>query len=245
MPAARAVSRADVSRSACAAGSRSGAPRTPGLSSRLMPTAPTARTRRRSPRPPQGSRRTPIRCQRSPGRTPRRRCGAQHRAQRRGSDHPRPLLLPPTTPRRLWWQSPLRQPPRSPPPSPDPTRSPAPAEVAHAGHAGHALVRSDRASSRSPPGSPGVGGGDAARCWWLRSDADEQIVVDLDELDDQIGELAGDELPVHSGTRVGVVGRLVGEVLDEQQVVGVLGVAVDAERQRAVLLSGAPGERRP
>jgi hypothetical protein len=66
-------------------------------------------------------------------------------------------------------------------------------------------------------------------------------VVDLDELDDQIGELTGDELAVHSGTRMSVVGRLVGEMLDEQQVVDVLGVPVDAERQGAVLLPGTLG----
>lgn len=40
----------------------------------------------------------------------------------------------------------------------------------------------------SPPGPPGVGGGDVTLCWRLRSDADEQLVADLDKLDDQIGE---------------------------------------------------------
>jgi hypothetical protein len=42
---------------------------------------------------------------------------------------------------------------------------------------------------------------------------------------------------------VGVVGRLVGEVLDEQQVVGLGRVPVHPERQRAVLGAGAPAGR--
>src|SRR6266566_7903945 len=51
------------------------------------------------------------------------------------------------------------------------------------------------------------------------SDADQELMVDLDELRDQAGELPGDELLVGVRTGVGVISGLVGEVLDEQQVV--------------------------
>src|SRR6266566_3348299 len=68
------------------------------------------------------------------------------------------------------------------------------------------------------------------------SDADQQLVVDLDELRDQAGEPAGDQLLIDGRAGVRVVGGVVGEVLDEQQVVGPGRVAIDPERQRARLL---------
>src|SRR5256885_11713684 len=65
--------------------------------------------------------------------------------------------------------------------------------------------------------------------------SDYQLVVDLDELHDDVGELRGDQLLVRGRGGVRVVGGLVGEVLDEQQVVDVGRIAVHAERQRALL----------
>jgi Metal binding domain of Ada len=60
-------------------------------------------------------------------------------------------------------------------------------------------------------------------------------VVDLDELRDQVGEPSGNQLLISVRGGVRVIGRLVGEVLDEQQIVGPGRVAIDAERQRARL----------
>jgi len=61
-------------------------------------------------------------------------------------------------------------------------------------------------------------------------------VIDLDELRDQAGKPPGDQLLIRVRAGVCVVGGLVGEVLDEQQVVGLCRVAIDPERQRARLL---------
>jgi len=44
------------------------------------------------------------------------------------------------------------------------------------------------------------------------SDRDDQLVIDLDELNDHVRELAGDELLVSRGARVRVVGGLIGEM---------------------------------
>jgi hypothetical protein len=58
-------------------------------------------------------------------------------------------------------------------------------------------------------------------------------VVELDEFFDDLGEPTGDELLVRRRISVCVVGILVGEVLDEQQIVGTLRIPVNAERQRS------------
>src|SRR5580692_12268090 len=60
---------------------------------------------------------------------------------------------------------------------------------------------------------------------------DHQFVIDLDEFDDPLRELAGDQVLICSRTGMSVVGRLVREVLDEQQVVRLRRVAIHPERQ--------------
>ena len=57
----------------------------------------------------------------------------------------------------------------------------------------------------------------------------------------RLGELAGDQLRVGGRAGVRVVGGLVGEVLDEQQVVGLGRVPVHPEGQRALLAPGPSG----
>jgi hypothetical protein len=48
-----------------------------------------------------------------------------------------------------------------------------------------------------------------------RSERDDLLMIDLDELNDQIRELAGDQVAVGRRTGVRVIGGLIGEVLDE------------------------------
>jgi hypothetical protein len=67
-------------------------------------------------------------------------------------------------------------------------------------------------------------------------------VVELGELLDHARELAGDQVPVGRRAGVRVVGGLIGEMLHEQQVVGLRQIPVDPERHGALL--GAGTERR-
>jgi hypothetical protein len=66
-------------------------------------------------------------------------------------------------------------------------------------------------------------------------------VIDLDELNDQVRELAGDQLAVGRRGGVSIVGSLMGYVLDELLLVGLGRIGVDPEGQRAVLGAGALG----
>src|SRR6266542_1777867 len=74
-----------------------------------------------------------------------------------------------------------------------------------------------------------------------RSEGDDQLVVDLDELDDHVRELSGDQVLVGWRACVGVVGGLIGEVLNEQPVVNRRRIPVHPERQGTVLDAGALG----
>src|SRR6266851_4555261 len=80
-----------------------------------------------------------------------------------------------------------------------------------------------------------VRGFGAGTAWLSGSDCDDQLVVDLSELDDLVRELAGDQVAVGRRAGVRAVGGLIGEVLDEQQVVRLGRVPVHPERQGAVL----------
>src|SRR6266700_3173276 len=67
---------------------------------------------------------------------------------------------------------------------------------------------------------------------------DDQLVVEFGELDDHARELAGDQVAVGRRARVRVIGGLIGEVLDEQQVVRLRRIPVHPERQGAVFGPG-------
>ena len=67
--------------------------------------------------------------------------------------------------------------------------------------------------------------------WLSDSERDDQFVVDFDEFDDLSTNCASDQVLVCRRTGVSVVGGLVGEVLDEQQVVRLGRVPIHAERQ--------------
>src|SRR5260221_47577 len=88
-----------------------------------------------------------------------------------------------------------------------------------------------------PPVRPGVVAHSPVRgtSWLSDSERDDQLVVDLGELDDLVRELAGDQVAVGRRAGVRVVGGLIGEVLDEQQVVRLGRVPVHPERQGTVL----------
>src|ERR1039457_819563 len=70
------------------------------------------------------------------------------------------------------------------------------------------------------------------------SESDDQLVVEFGELDDHARELAGDEVAVGRRAGVCVVGGLIGEVLDEQQVVRLRRIPVHPERHGAVFGPG-------
>ena len=55
-------------------------------------------------------------------------------------------------------------------------------------------------------------------------------MIDFDEIYDRFGESPGDEVAVRGRIRVRVVGGLIGEVLDEQEVVHLRGIAVNTKR---------------
>src|SRR5579862_2199386 len=78
-------------------------------------------------------------------------------------------------------------------------------------------------------------------CSMADSEPDDQLVVELGELNDHARELAGDQVTVGRRARVRVVGGLIGEVLDEQQVVRFRRIPVHPERQGAVFGPGPLG----
>src|SRR5262249_39333495 len=73
------------------------------------------------------------------------------------------------------------------------------------------------------------------------SEGDEQLVIDLHELDDHVRELTSDQLLIGRRAGVRVVRGLIGEVLDEQEVVDVRWIAIHPEGQCALLACGALG----
>src|SRR5580658_7685124 len=68
-------------------------------------------------------------------------------------------------------------------------------------------------------------------------------MIDLHERHDEPGEAPSDQLLVGRRAGVRVIGGLIGEMLDEQQVVRPYRVAVDAEGQGPRLLLGSLGRK--